>query len=123
MVLHKRTQFVALYQRFREIVLPRPLPNPPEYKEPPPASLLARGSWTRILEGLYTYVCTWRSPQKEPQCKTDGYEMEVELVGKTGGSKIGAASSAIQYEYGIRIKSLQLALKEFVKGFHEGSRQ
>lgn len=122
MVLRKPIKYLSVYHQLREIALPRPLPNPPEYVEPPRASLLTGGFWKRIHDGLSSYADTWKSLQEEPQGKMDQHEMELE-AGSTRESKMGAASSVIQYQYGIRMRALQIALGEFVKGFHEGSRQ
>lgn len=106
---------VTLYQRFREIALPRPLPNPPEYVEPSSDSSVAV-SWKRIRRGLSVYVDTWRSPREETEVSSSGPDA------KTLETRLGTASSVVQQEYGVRIRALQLALKEFVKGFHEGSK-
>lgn len=139
MVLRHQTSrhrgvLASWYEQFREIALPRPLPNPPEYVPPPRSESFPKVSVMsyvqRIRQGLVMYADTWRTPKDEQEGTPPlvlpgsdehgvGGSLDDEDTAPGGGKK-EAASSVIRKEYGMRVRAFQVAVKEFVKGFHEG---
>ena len=116
----------SLHQRFRDIALPRPIPNPPEYVEPSRDSLLLSlvSRIPRLRQGLSIYVDTWKSTREDKSSQGIDIDHSHKITTESNAveeNKVGAMSSVVQYEYGLRVKALQIALKEFVKGFQEGS--
>jgi len=84
---------------------------------------------SRVRQGFSIYVDTWKSSPRdlssfdikdddEHKIATSDLPTEFNAIGE---NKVGAMSSVVQYQYGLRVKALQIALKEFVKGFQEGS--
>lgn len=106
--------FLTLYECFREVALPRPLPNPPEYVNSfgnQNVSIFSR--LEKLRQGFSIYLNTWRQAEEQT-------EVQLSLE-QRDQSKTEAVSPSLQHEYGVRMRALQGALKEFVKGFQEGS--
>jgi len=126
----------------RDIVLPRPLANPPEYEQE--QERLARhttgndddpgprpSSFTRLCDGVRLYASTWRrrdadreeagvepsssarnDSDNDSRKQIDSLLDEVRLQSTT-------VSGVAKHQYAIRARAFQLAVKEFVAGWHE----
>ena len=122
----------------RDIILPRPLANPPEYEQ----ERLARhttgndddpgprpSSFTRLCDGVRLYASTWRrrdadeagvepssssrnDSDNDSRKQIDSLLDEVRLQSTT-------VSGVAKHQYAIRARAFQLAVKEFVAGWHE----
>lgn len=132
----------SISDEFRDIVLPRPLPDPPEYArelhgwqakgEDAEGGHVADGRSVaaRLREGLVMYADTWRR-------KDGGSDGQAEDVARgLGTSQPSSAEEAsrlleevqfgsatvqdiVRNKYAIRARAFQLAVKEFVVGWHE----
>eukprot|EP00889_Picochlorum_renovo_P008677 jgi/Picre1/35707/NNA_003167.t1 len=112
-------------REWKEIILPSPLPNPPEYVPPTRKSLTA--SFGDIRKGFSMYLDTWKT---KPEDKAKEEAMMREFVEESnraieeakGVSHKGKdiASTLLKNQYAVRIKAYQMAIKEFIKGYKEG---
>lgn len=136
----------------RDIVLPRPLPNPPEYgrelrerssarvgmgdredrkdwKDREAVSLL-----TRLRDGLRLYASTWTSTRDNSVSHRDdrldgaGNDTNAAKDTRTEGIRelldevrldSATVGDVARHQYAIRARAFQLAVKEFVVGWHE----
>ena len=141
----------TIADEFRDIVLPRPLPNPPEYERSLDANGVAdhaegesakhgkRGegapatdpgsTLTSLREGLMMYADTWRRGNNDDDAKdaASGSSTDTSNNPDSEASKlleeVQLGSSTIQdvvkNSYAVRARAFQLAVKEFVVGWHE----
>ncbi len=136
----------SISEEFRDIVLPRPLPDPPEYVreqerqgrqaggEGAREDTAADGSFvSRLREGLVMYADTWR--REDGGAVGDAERVAGDQRGFGTGQpssaeeasrlleevQLGSASvrDIVKNKYAVRARAFQLAVKEFVVGWHE----
>ncbi len=132
---------------FRDIVLPRPLPDPPEYVhererlrrhaegEDAKGGDVAggRSAVSKLREGLMMYADTWRREDSGTAGHAGDLGGEGSGLGTSQPSsaeeasrlleevQLGSATvqDIVKNKYAVRARAFQLAVKEFVVGWHE----
>lgn len=115
-------------REWKEIILPSPLPNPPEYVPPRRTSL--KDSMAHIREGFVMYLDTWKTKPEEKEKEEAMMREFVEESNRVmeeakGVSQKGRdmASTLLKNQYAMRIKAYQIGIKEFIAGYKEGVKE
>ena len=125
----------SIADEFRDIVLPRPLPDPPEYEREREDDRHGKGAEgghvtggrsvvARLREGLVMYADTWR---RRPEAGTAGGLGTSEASSAEEASRLleevelrsATVQDIVKNKYAVRVRAFQLAVKEFVVGWHE----
>jgi hypothetical protein len=125
----KKSTILARIHRYlvydlREIILPSPLPNPPEYK-PPPRETTEKLT-NRIRNGFSLYLETWKR-KKEDASTTKEWLQEnqhvMEEVKDTSHKGAKVLSALVKSQYKVRAAAYQEAAKEFISGYKKGLKE
>ena len=108
----------------REIILPSPLPNPPEYSPPPRET--TKELFSRIRNGFSLYLETWKRKKEDTSATKEWLQQNqqvMEEVKDTSHKGTQVLSALVKSQYKIRAAAYQEAAKEFISGYRKGLKE
>lgn len=108
----------------KEIILPSPLPNPPEYRPPPRET--TKQLIDRIKNGYSLYLETWKRQKKDASTSKEWLQENQEVIEEAKDTSHKGAkvlSSLVKSQYKVRAAAYQEAAKEFISGYKKGLKE
>lgn len=129
MIKSNKSTILARIRRYlvydlKEIILPSPLPNPPEYSPPPRES--TKELINRIRNGFSLYLETWKRQKKDASTTKEWLQQNQDVIEEAKdtshkGAKI--LSALVKSQYKVRAAAYQEAAKEFISGYRKGLKE